>query len=226
MSKWFDSFAASLRSEALSSDLIGAGKASAEDAMAHYRFQHQQKIKEAVESSFPALLEQLKDQWPECWKAFWNTHPGSPRSLDFYPDVFLNNFLASNVSQAMKDLASFERQLEIFAWEHKYFSPCEIQGLSETSRLELIDYKVLSYTTDVIGSYQNKETCIPQKILIWLNADGVQFKSLHDWELKVLSELPQGLGLALESAPEDQSGVTNFFGWLASSGLVKKILLR
>lgn len=221
---WFDEFKNSMHGEATPSDLIGAGKADAQKALEHYRYQHEQKIKEAVEDTFPILLERLGGRWKNIWKEFWSTNPRSPRSLDFYADVFLEYFQKSSATVADKELCRFERILDTYPWKTTPVIPCSLENLSGESILELGDHEIISFKAQVISLYQGEEVQDEStQVIFWLTQDGVEFKNLATWEVEILKNLGKGIDEALETIEQDADEVSGFFSWLARSGLIRKL---
>ncbi len=75
-------------------------------------------MKEAVEDTFPKLLEKVGEDWENIWIAFWDQNKISPRSLDWFSEVFLNYFMTTSHPLWMKELARFEYRLDSHPWTH------------------------------------------------------------------------------------------------------------
>lgn len=223
MNKWFKDFSQSLLGEKVSTDLIGAGSSNSESAMAHYRFQHQAKVKEAIEETFPVLMNLL--DWEEEWEKFWQEKEESPRSLDFLPGVFLKYLENSKVPEALVELARFELDLETYSWNHGSQSHLQHENFSEESSFELGDYEVKTYKAPVTQIYEEEKILglDVEKVLLWHRGESVHYRSMAEWELKVLDLLRSSVGEALEAAPEDAKAVGEFFSWLGSSHLIRKV---
>jgi hypothetical protein len=229
MKEWFSNFKTSMFGDFASSDLIGAGNSSPEEALDHYRFQHEEKIKETVESTFSELVQRLDDQWGPFWDDFWKTRPLSPRSLDFYPQLFLHYVLSSELPSQLQELTQFEHILDTYSWSHAPVKPCSLENLSGQSRILLGEYELIDFKTPVIETFLNTPTDLTQdgyKVLFWLTNKGVEFRAMKPWEIEVLKRLDQGIGHALESAPEDPEAVNALCHWLASSGLISHCSLE
>lgn len=226
MKGWFDNFTAALEGSGPSSDLIGAGAASASEAISHYRYQHQIKIQETIESSFSVLRERFPDIWDELWEEFWSSGPASPRSLDFFPDVFLEYVLASPAANHFKDLAKFERCLEKYSWTNTSRPHCSLEAISGESKLELCLFEVWKFSTPVIGRYEGQDAdCLrASTVMVWISEKGVQYRETEAWEIDVLKHLDLGINRSLEWAPEEPEKVSLFFQWLGSSGMVVSII--
>lgn len=223
MKSWFDSFELTLKNGEATEDLIGAGKASAKQAMGHYRFQHQAKVRDAIEETFPVLLKFLGEEWNGIWNSFWQQNETSPRSLDFFPEVFLNYFLHSEASLHLKELARFEHDLDIFPWTHGSLPAVEANSLSKDSRIVLGPYEIKYYEANVIELYADNKTekINKQHLVLWMKGDTVHFRPMKSWEIEILNKLPEGVENAIESAPEDSEEVSAFFIWLGSSHLIR-----
>lgn len=225
---WFNQFKDSiLNNGEISSDLIGAGGSTAETSLNHYRYQHQQKIKEAIEATYPLLIRKLDYEWHRVWNEFWNSRPHSPRSLDFFPDVFLEHIQQQNIALELKELARFERAIDIYPWKTVPVIACPIEGISESSIIKLSPYDLMQFKAPVIDYFNEtaSESCSVKiyQVIIWLTDDGVEFRNLDDWELSVLIKLDQGIGVAIEGVKQTEEKITDFFKWLASSGLIFEI---
>ncbi|HXH74270.1 MAG TPA: putative DNA-binding domain-containing protein [Bacteriovoracaceae bacterium] len=226
MREWFDQFTSSLKGAVASRDLIGAGTANAEIAVDHYRYQHRAKVKEAIEDTFPELLRLLGKDWKGYWDEFWKTNPASPRSLDFYPEGFLNHFLMTNAPAHLKQLARFEHFLDIHPWTHGPLDVINLNTMCEESCLTLAPLDVRHFTAPVVGLYQeieNLDLNEEQQVIIWVTPKGTKFRVMQEWELKVMSQLHLGVGIALQEAPEDADAVSTFFQWLGKSGLIRDL---
>lgn len=225
MNNWFENFKQAVTSGSALSDIKGAGNASAETALGHYRFQHEAKVKEAIADTFPVLLSYLKQEWDEIWNSFWKQNTVSPRSLDFFPEVFLTFFLSESFAPRLQELARFEFHLEIFPWTHTSLWPVQVGDLQENSRLELGPFEIRNYTYQVTELYDGSEEEVshPETILLWMKGDSVNYRVMKDWEIKVLQNLPQGMNEALEFASENAQEVTDFFQWLGTSNLIRQI---
>lgn len=225
---WFHYFKDSILNESKASDdLIGANGSLAEVSLEHYRFQHQQKIKEAVEATYPILVKKLGSEWNMAWNNFWGSRPHSPRSLDFYPDVFLDYFQNQDAPLALKELAFFERAIDTYSWNHVPIKACSIAEISASSIIELTDYDILEFRTPVIDSFNElpleKIETKKYHTMIWITHDGVEFRYLEYWELSLLKKLNEGIGIALEGLDRSEEEVISFFRWLAGAGLILKI---
>ena len=221
---WFDEFTRGLRGEKVSLALRGAGTADATRAMAHYRFQHEAKYREAVEDHFPVTRRLLGEGWERCWRAFWQAGPGSPRSLDFVAQVFLDQVSArGEVDARLKELMRFEQRLELLPWHLLELAPAPWGGWDESTTLQLAPHEVHVFAHPVSRSYQEEAlaTGPGETLILWLSGAQVRYRVMAPWELAVLRALPQGLEAALEQAPEDADEVSAFFQWLGGSGLVR-----
>jgi hypothetical protein len=223
MKNWFSEFEGCLKGDSPSADLIGGGRADSARAMAHYRYQHLAKMKEAVEVTFPALLRLLGDDWKKTWDLFWAQNETSPRSLDWFPEVFLNYFLSTSSPLWLKELARFEHHLDIHPWTHKPLSLKADLVPDEKSKVVIGHHEVLSFHAPVTElyreSFDDKET--PELVLMWQKESGVFFRKMSDWEMRVFNSLDQGMGAALEHASDDPEAVGEFFRWLGSSCLIQ-----
>lgn len=225
MKNWFNSFEECLRGGNATSDLIGAGTADAERAMRHYRFQHEMKLKEAVEETFPVLLKNIGNEWDGIWSTFHAQNEISPRSLDWFPEVFLNYFLKSSHPLWMKELARFEHAMDVHPWSHPALSLKSDLALSEDSCVHLGKYEVLKFMAPVISLYEEEEAELSDELtlILWQKEDGTYYRAMKDWEVSVLSKLHLGVEAALEEAPEDPEEVGEFFQWLGSSCLMQRL---
>lgn len=223
MDKWFKSFSESYCMARVSTDLIGAGTASGEKAMDHYRYQHQTKIRECIIATFPVFTKLLGEALELTWKSFWATNPVSPRSLDHYPEVFLLYFVGTDAPVEMKDLLKFEHILDTYPFRNEEVVPCTLETLSEESKLQLSYYEIHDFDSSVIHFYETgvSETEKPTKVIFWLTSHGVQYRSMEDWELNVMDHLHHGVGTSLQYAPQNEARITDFFRWLGQSGLIK-----
>ncbi len=217
--KWFKEFAQGVAS----GDLTGAGKASAAEALAHYQYQHQAKMQEAVEDTFPVFKRMKKNEWNELWNKFWDSKPSSPRSLDYLGEEFLKFIQTHNPLEA--ELVRFEWLLETLPWAIKRLPAGDLGSLNGDSRLELHRYQVEDFKTPITQIYELEDwqTGEGEHVLFWMKESGVHYSSMQDWELSVLAQLPYGVERALESAPDDEEKLSEFFQWLGQSGLVKAV---
>ncbi len=217
--KWFEDFSQGVASV----DLIGAGSASAAEALAHYQYQHQAKMQEAVEETFPVFKRMKNSEWKDLWKKFWDSKPSSPRSLDYLGEEFLEFMKGHHALEA--ELVRFEWRLETLPWSIKRLPAGDLSGLSGDSRLELHRYEVEDFKTPITKIYEeeNWQTGTGERVLFWMKESGVHYSSMEEWELVVLAQLPSGVETALASAPEDEQKVSEFFQWLGQSGLVKAV---
>ena len=228
MRKWFEEFTDGLTSEQSQEDLIPAGIASTSEAVAHYRYQHHVKIRDVVEEALPKLKNNLGDSWSLHWEAFIAGGYRSPRSLDYFPDVFLEYLQKTNLSSDLKSLAQFERLLETYCWETPPLTPVSLSQLNAESCLELGAYRIVEFEASVIHLYQEwkgEAEQLSKNVLFWALEDGTHFRVMEDWEVDALSLLPQGVGQALVSAPDDEEAVAQFFNWLGRSCLIRNIRL-
>ncbi|MES2526347.1 MAG: hypothetical protein V4598_04645 [Bdellovibrionota bacterium] len=220
MKTWFENFFT-----APGKDLIGAGTATSERAMNHYRFQHQAKMKEAVEATFPKLLQHVGQEWENIWKSFWEQNTISPRNLDWFPEVFLNYFVTTSNPSWMKELARFEHRLDIHPWQHCSLALKTDFVLSEDAKVILGKFELVSFSAPVSEIYDEETTSFDQAeiVLIWEKESGTHFRKMEDWEIEILMKLPEGVSVALESAPDDELKVGEFFQWLGSSALIQHV---
>jgi hypothetical protein len=206
----------------ITADLIGAGTATPEEAMAHYRYQHETKLKEAVEVTFPVLLKKLGPEWNGLWKAFREENKISPRNLDHFPEVFLNYFFTTSASTELKELARFEHRLDTHPWTHQTLPLKTDFTFAENSRIVLGSHEVISFSAPVTRMYDEKEPGTDSEtVLLWQKESGTFYRTLSAWELDVFLALPEGVEQALELAPEDPAVVSDFFQWLGSSCLIQ-----
>lgn len=227
MKAWFDEFHKALLDGSIPTDLIGAGKASAEEALAHYRYQHEVKIRESVESTLPSLVRHLNEEWNEVWKTFRTFHAPSPCSLDWYPQVFLNYYMTSTAPPPLKELARFEQAMDQHPWTHPKLLSVALESMDSDSRLILAPLDVHRFKAPVVKLYRGEEPetlDTPQDVLIWMRDDGVHFRVMQEWELKVLENVSRSIGEALEHAPEDEEEVSEFFTWLGKSSIIRKVI--
>ncbi|MFL5785384.1 MAG: putative DNA-binding domain-containing protein [Bacteriovoracaceae bacterium] len=224
MKEWFDKFEETLRDGNPSSDLIGAGTSGAEKAMAHYRYQHRAKLREAVEDTFPVLVKRMGNEWNEVWNAFISQNKISPRSLDWFPEVFLNYFIKTDAPLWQKELARFEHRMDIHPWSNRPLSPRLELEMDEDSCVHLGNHEIVRFKVGVTEIYRDGEVKGgSESVLLWQKQDGVYFRAMKEWELNVLTKLSLGVGVALEEAPEDPEAVGEFFQWLGGSHLIQKI---
>ncbi len=227
MNRWFADFTLCLEENGQpSADLVAAGLLSKTEAIDHYRFQYWTKVKEVVTESFPETISYLKEDWEIYWSIFEASHPTSPRSLDFYPDTFLEFFHTLNVPDYVKDLATFERQLEIYPWSHVPVKNIPLSNVTMESTLILGEYDILTFSTPVVSLYLKGRIDLnykQQQILIYLSEDGMLFKSLESWEALVLENLDKGIQKALTHAPQKSELISEFFSWLGKSGLIQEV---
>lgn len=222
MNQWFEEYKKILQTGGGSLNLKGAGSASIEQAMEHYAYQHQAKIRGAIEATFPKLMEHMGEEWESCWKSFWDSRPASPRSLDFLPEVFLNYFLLTDHGNHLKDLVCLEQALDIFPWSHPKTVSAGLEGLNEESKISIGHFDVHRFSTPVVSLYSGDDLDKTESdvVIIWQKEDGVRYRKVEEWEIDVLKSLSLGLMKALEKAPEDQEAVSEFFTWLGQSELV------
>lgn len=220
---WFAAFAEALREGSSGPELVGANGASGEAVMAHYRFQHQDKIRDAIEVSFPRTKEVMGEDWERLWSSFWASRPGSPRSLDFFGEAFYTFALPRLTRLEHRELLRFEWALEIHPWTHERLSVVPLPELAEETRLTLAPLDVQEFSVAVTELYQSDAPVEAerQRVLFWMKESGLHFRALAAWEEAVLHKLPEGLGVALEAAPEDEAAVATFFQWLGASGLIR-----
>lgn len=226
MKDWFSAFEKCLDGEAAPSDLIGAGTATSERAMSHYRFQHEAKYREAVEDTFPVLIRYLGDEWENTWRKFRSDNEESPRSLDWVSGVFASYFAKSSAPLWQKELARFEHLMEVHPWTHRALRLKEGLTLSENCRVILGKYELVSFESPVTEIYGEEEVTdkeAKENVLLWLKDESVYFRPMQDWELQVLTKMPEGVEAALEFAPDDEELVGEFFQWLGSSHLIQDI---
>jgi hypothetical protein len=224
MKEWFETFEETLRGEKPSADLIGACSAGAEKAMAHYRYQHNAKLREAVEDTFPVLIQRLGNEWEEVWKSFAAQNDISPRSLDWFPEVFLNYFVKTDAPLWQKELARFEHRLDIHPWTNRALRPRPELVPTEESCVHLGNHEIVRFKVGVTSIYHGQVVKGgSESAILWQKEDGVYFRAMKEWELNVLTKLSLGVGLALEEAPEDPEAVGEFFQWLGGSHLIQKI---
>ncbi len=220
MKTWFENFFSTP-----GKDLIGAGTASSERAMNHYHFQHQAKMKEAVEATFPKLVGHMGEDWEKAWKIFFTQNTISPRNLDWFPEVFLNHFTTTSFPVWMKELARFEHRLDIHPWHHPALSLKTDFVLSEDAKVILGKFEVISFLAPVSEIYDEETTSFETKenVLVWEKESGTHFRKMEDWEIDILMKLSEGVSSALEAAPEDEVKVGEFFQWLGSSALIQNV---
>lgn len=222
---WYVDFESSLRGEKGSADLVGAGSADAERSLKHYRYQHQAKLREAVEDTFPSIVKQVGESWDGEWKKFWLTQPQCPRSLDFFSGVFLEYWLKTPHSLELKELARFEYQMDIHPWTHKRLNVFPLEAMSEEAKVLLAPLDIQRFAVSVTDLYEEKVAKSEEQIvLLWLREDGLRYRELEAWEETVLRRLPEGVAVALEEAPEDAEAIGAFFQWLGQSGLIHAIV--
>ncbi len=227
MKSWFSQFEECLKGGTASSDLIGAGTADSNRAMAHYRYQHQAKMKEAVEMTFSVLIKYLGDSWDNTWAAFWNQNEISPRSLDWFPEIFMNYFQTTTAPQWQKELARFEHHMDIHPWSNKVLPLNTSLTLQEDSKVVLGNHEMINFKAPVTDLYEENLTPDQdqhQIVLLWQKENAVYFRGMKEWEVKVFTSLPDGVDTALEHAPEDAEAVGEFFKWLGSSHLIQGCL--
>ena len=221
---WYADFEASLRGDQGSEDLVGAGTADAERSLKHYRYQHQAKLREAVEDTFPSLVKHLGESWRGEWKTFWQTMPECPRSLDYFGEVFLRYWQQSTATLELKELARFEYLMDIHSWTHKRLSVFPLEAMSEESKVILAPLAVHRFSTAVTQLYEEKSfQSGEQSVLLWLREDGLRYRVLQDWEERILQRLHEGVSVALQEAPDDAEAIGAFFQWLGQSGLIQAI---
>lgn len=227
MKDWFTLFHESLHEgkgpEGL--DLIPAGTATAEAAFGHYRFQNHAKSREAVEASFPTLVEKMGKAWGEEWKLFWASKPHSPRSMDRFSEVFLNFFLERGHSEEWNELIRFEHLLDTYAWTHSSLQVKALAPMDGASRLVLAAYEIHYFKTPVLALYEAREA-VPgdQAILVLLRGDNLYYRGIEAWQEQLLQDVTKGVGAALENVDENASDqVAEFFQWLGGSGLILSV---
>ncbi len=227
MKDWFSQFEASLNGKNASTDLVGAGSADRDSAVAHYRFQHRAKKQEAVEETFPMLLKYFGEEWSQVWGAFLKQNEHSPRNLDWFPEVFLSYYLTTDAPLEMRELARFEHRMDVHPWNHPALTVQEGLTFSEESCLQLGKYEVLPFLAPVIDLYEEEiKSCQEVTLILWQKEDGTYYRAMKDWELNVLQKLSAGVGLALEQACDDEKEVAEFFQWLGSSCLIQGLAER
>lgn len=227
MKDWFEEFHRGLKSSTTPSDLVGAGKASAAEAFDHYRYQFRIKVKESVLETFPGTVKLLGEDWEYTWKKYLSREVPSPRSLDWVPEDFLNFFLETDADFHLKELARFELAMDIHPWTHPRLSRTSLEGMDEEASLVLAPLDLRFYQAPVTRLHQGLEysdIAAPQNVLIWMRDDGLNYRVMQDWELKVLETLPSSVAEALEHAPEDEEAVSDFFRWLGESCLIRQII--
>lgn len=220
---WFESFRASMLEGSAGPELVGANGASSARVLAHYRFQHQDKIRDAIELSFPRTKELMGEAWEGLWEAFWASKPVSPRSLDFLSGVFFEFALPRIPALELREVLRFEWFMEAHPWTHERLNVLPLPELLEVTRLLIAELDVREFSVAVTELYQTDAPVKhqAQRVLFWMKDSGLHFRALADWEEVVLRKLPDGLGVALEAAPEDAAAVATFFQWLGSSGLIR-----
>jgi len=231
MSRWFEDFHKVLQGQAPGSDtqLIPAGTATREQMLKHVRYQFSSKTREAVEETFPKTIENMgEEKWDEVWDDFQKSGPASLRSLDEYAGVFLSYFVNSAAPHALKELIKFEWVIETHPWTNQRLARMELPALelSEEVCLHLAPLDIRLFQAPVMALYEGMQVFNdhePQQVLFWLTDEGMRFHRMESWEESVLRALPQGLGSALAYAPDDAGAITEFFQWLGSSDLIRKI---
>lgn len=226
MENWYNVFASALLGGQDSRDLIGAGTVSAKKAIAHYRYQQKEKVREAIEDTFPSLRRLASESWSELWNSFYTQNRNSPRSLDFISQVFLNFIQDCDVPIHWKELAKFEYALEVHPWSHRQLEPVSLVGISKDSRLFFGEIDVQTFNTAVVEIYEEQIVEVlarSEKILIWLISNTVHYRRMEAWELHLLENLSHGVEKAMEYAPDDAEAVEKFFLWLGQSNLVQEI---
>jgi len=220
---WFEQFKHSMKGANPTNDLIGAKSASALIALEHYRYQHESKIRDAIEDTFPQTKIHMREKWEVLWTSFWESKPHSPRSLDFFGEVFLVFMLGHVKDLSTRELARFEWAMEIHPWTHERLKVKALPAMTEDTKLILAPLDIQEFSYPVMELYQAVviNDHASQRILFWMKESGLHFRRLILWEEDVLKALPFGLGVALEHAPDDQESVAAFFQWLGSSGLVQ-----
>lgn len=222
MKNWFSEFTEALKGNDPSPDLLGAGKNSGARVLQHYRWQHEAKIRESVEETFPELLRFLGKEWENIWENFWESAPASPRSLDWFPGVFLQYYLTSNAPLHLKELARFEGILDEYPWTHLSGEAPAGFVPDLSMKLSLSDHEIHRFEAPVSALYENtgESVDVRETLVIWMKSDGVYYRRLLPWEEAVFRKIPLGIEEALEEAPEDPEAVGEFFTWLGSSGLL------
>ncbi len=227
MKSWFHQFHKDLKTQTLSTKLVGAGTSTPERAFAHYRYQHEIKIREATEETFSTLKEILGTEWNKVWQAFRESSPPSPRSLDYYSKVFLDWYRKTSAPLHHQELARFEYLMDIHPWTHESLDVLPLPELTEDTKLIVSPLDFHRFDAPVSALYRGHEVQnLTEKtiVLLWFNDGSVNFRQMESWELEVLKNLSRGLAVALESAPEDDEKVGAFFQWLGTSGLIRGIL--
>lgn len=226
MGNWFYKLESMLSNgEVISDDLIGAGQATAKRAIAHYRYQQKEKVKEAIEDTFPVLKKLVGEDWSSLVESFYSTNQNSPRSLDFISKVFLNHIQNLTWPVYWKELARFEYCLEIHPWSHRQYYPIPLDSLSEESKLVLdpLDFQI--FRAPVVEFYEGIEVSNleqNEEVLIWMNGGVVHYKKMEEWEIRVLAILSEGIIKAVEYAP-DEKKATEFFTWLGTANLIREL---
>ncbi len=220
---WFRDFSAAMVEEKSLAGLRGAMDVSGERALRHYRHQHEAKVREAIEESFPETKRLLGGDWELLWQRFWASRPASPRSLDFFSEVFYGFVTGQELALSARELLRFEWAMEQHPWHHEGLEPRAFPELGEDTRLAIMPLDLHEFSCDVIALYEDTEpsgvSC--QRVVFWLKDTGLYYRELRDWEHELLAKLPLGLATALEGVAADESEVQNFFQWLGSSGLVR-----
>lgn len=220
---WFRTFSAAMAKGEAVSGLRGAMGVSGERALAHYRHQHEAKVREAIEESFPESKRHLGTAWDQLWQRFWESRPASPRSLDFFSEVFYAFVTGQQLPLSARELLRFEWVMERHPWHHERLELREFPELGEDTRLKLAPLDVHEFSVDVIAHYENTQPreVSRQRVVFWLKEPGLYYRELRDWEAELLAKLPHGLATALEGLTADEDEVQKFFQWLGSSGLVR-----
>lgn len=224
MSEWFKSFASGLQGGDASSDLVGAGKSSREKAMAHYKFQYEIKIHDAVKETFPRTVSCLgEDKWNELWPKYLSKK-NTFRSLDYYGKDFSEFLQSSDVSEEIKNLIKFEEALDSYPWTHENLNSCPMPSFDEESKLILGDHLVMNFSTHVTSLYEDGEaTFLPQSVIIWIKDEKLLYRDMDQWEVQLLHELKQNVGEALANCSASVSELESFFKWLGSSFLIRSV---
>lgn len=183
-------------------------------------------MKEAIEITFPKLLTHLKIDWENVWDLFWKQNKISPRNLDWFPEIFLNYFTTCDAYPLwMKELARFEQRLDSHSWNHPALTLKTDLMLSDEAKVILGKFELITFSAPVSEIYDEENTNpeLKENVLLWEKESGTHFRQMMDWEIEILMKLPEGVSVALESAPDDSEKVGEFFQWLGSSSLIQNV---
>jgi len=222
---WFEQFIDSLQGKQASLDLQGAALASSEQAMRHYRFQHQAKVREAIEDTFFITKKILGNNWEDIWNQFWMIPHETPRSLDYVSEVFLKFLNAQDYQLELRELARFEYLMDIHPWTHESLPKFSIASLTDSSQIILHPLDIHEFKTPVSTAY-DQEIFLegsPEKVLFWMTETGVHFRKMEVWELDILQNLDKGIQVALDDLEINADSLSDFFKWLGESNLVREI---